>query len=88
MAIHLIKVDREFNEMTFRIDGVEKDITVGVYPNGTGIAIDYGDDGIGVPFKDAEIFLEALEDKEMDKQIIEEANQNAPKNVKKIVDIC
>lgn len=76
MAIHLIDFNTEERSMTFRIDGVEKDITIYVYPEGSGIAIDYGDDGIGIPFKDAEWMKEFIEDKELEEKIIKEANGN------------
>jgi hypothetical protein len=76
MAIHLIDYDKESLSMTFRIDGVEKDITVSLYPNNAGIAIDYGDDGVGIPFRDADWMKEFIEDKELGKRLIEEANKN------------
>ena len=64
MSIYLVEYSEEYRTMTFRIDGVEKEITVGVYPNGDGISIDYGEDGVGITFKSAEMMKKILGDGE------------------------
>ena len=58
--IEITNVNDQEKSVAFKVDGLKNGITVGLYPNGDGLVINYKGDQIGVPFDADSVLINEL----------------------------